>query len=937
MKKNSFVWILLMILTAFPVAAQQGLTPLSIDPSVRYGKLDNGLTYYIRHNATAKERAEFHIAQNVGSILELEPQRGLAHFLEHMAFNGTKNFPNKNLLNYLERNGVKFGVDLNAYTSIEQTVYRMSNVPVTRKGIIDSCLLILHDWSQAISLEEKEIDSERGVISEEWRTSTNATMRMFETILPQLYPGSQYGQRLPIGLIDVIQNFTYQDLRDYYHKWYRPDLQALIVVGDINVDEIEATIKKQFADVKLDPNRAEKPVYEVYDNKEPIVAIATDKEAPRSTINIYFKQQPYPTEVKNSVEGIMLNYVSMITNMMLNSRYEEIAQKANAPYLQAYSYKHIFFIAKVKDAFTLGVIAEDGKVLPSIEAVCTEMVRAAQHGFTPGEYTRAKANLLKMVETQYNERDKRKNIELVNEYISHFVEGDACPGIEVEYALYNQIAQMIPLEQINAYMSSQLTTDNVVISVMGPEKEGITYPTKQEIANCFLEVAKSQTTAYIDNVSTDPLIKTLPKKGKIKKIAQRDDFEAQEFTLSNGAKVIIKPTTHKADQILFEATSRGGSSLIKDEDVLQSQVIDELIGISGLGQFTNTELQKQLAGRTLSLTSEIDLYTESLKGNCAPKDLEAFMQILYLSFTAPLEDQEAFSSWKTRKQTMLRNQALNPMKCIGDSLTQQVYGDNPRFTPLDLEDVDKVNYSRAIELYKERFANAADFVFTFVGNVNIDSVKPLIEQYIASLPSSKKRESIIDRHMEAIPGVRKCEFEKKMQTPKSTVYNLLTTLYPYNTRNAIIGSMFKQILDIVYIETIREEEGGTYGVGTQLRFHQTPRGFVALLFGFDTNYEAKQKLYDRALEEIKKIATEGPRAKDLDKIKEYMVKKHKEDLIENSYFLKTINQFELTGVNSLKDYEAQVTAITVEDIKNFTATLVNANNQVSIIMNGIKE
>ena len=536
--------------------AQGQMPQLPIDPNVRIGKLDNGLTYYIRHNELPQHQADYYIAQKVGSILEEETQRGLAHFLEHMCFNGTQHFPGKGIINYLETIGVKFGENLNAYTSIDETVYNISNVPTTREGIADSCLLILRDWADGLTLDPKEIDSERGVIHEEWRTRQGAMMRMYETILPEIYPDSKYGHRLPIGLMSVVDNFPHQALRDYYEKWYRPDQQGIIVVGDIDVDLIEAKIKRTFADIKMPENPAERVYFPVPDVNKTIVGLAKDKEQQMTQILTMFKHEAIKPEEKRNIEYLVIDYMKEMISTMLNDRLSELTQRANPPYLNSGSGDGNYMLSKTKDAFTVFAASKDDGIDTAFVTVLREVKRMEDFGFTASEYVRAKANFLRSLEKRYNERNKTQNANYVREYVRNFLDGEPIPGVENEYTLYNQIVPNIPLEAINQFIPALVNDSNMVVVLFMPEKESMNYPTKDHIGDLINEVKTETLTAYQDKVSDEPLLKDKPLSGKIVK-TEEGKFGSKILTLSNGVRVIVKTTDFKADEISMKAFSPG--------------------------------------------------------------------------------------------------------------------------------------------------------------------------------------------------------------------------------------------------------------------------------------------------------------------------------------------------------------------------------------------
>lgn len=925
MNVKHFTLILGLLFAALTVnVTAQQMQPLPVDPNVRYGKLDNGLTYYVRHNKLPANRADFYIAQNVGSILEEENQRGLAHFLEHMAFNGTEHFPGKSMLNYLESIGVKFGANVNAYTAFDETVYNLSDVPVIRENIVDSCLLILYDWACAISLEDQEIDNERGVIHEEWRTRNDANFRAWDKMVPGMYPGSQYANRMPIGLMEVVDNFPYQDLRDYYHKWYRPDLQGIIVVGDIDADRVEAKIKELFGKIPAPVGAAERIYYPVPDNKEPIVVTSTDKEATSTRITVYYKHDVLPKEIKATPAGLVMMYMQMVTANMLNNRLEELTQKVDAPFLAAGTYDGNYFVSKTKDAFTGVALAKEGEVEKALTALTAEMERVNRYGFTASEYDRARADFLRQIENIYNEREKTKNDRYVNEYVNHFTEGGSISGIETEYQLFNQIAPAITVDQVNKYIEDLLGEDNIVITVNGVEKPGLTYPSKEELLKVFNDTRTADLQPYEDKVSNEPLISDLPKPGKIVKEEKDTRFHTTIWTLSNGAKVILKPTDFKADEILLKASSPGGTLPLDDAEVINIKVIDDAVDAGGLGNFSPTDLQKALAGKVVSVEAEVGERSENVKASCSPKDLETMLQLVYLTFTDPRKDEELFNAWKNRTKSWLENMKANPRMALNDTMTVAMYNNHPRKQNLKAEDLDKVDYDKVLAIYKDRFKDASGFVFTFVGNIQPDSLRPLAERYIASLPSTYSGEKMTDRTIPLRQGAYSNHFTRDMETSKSSVYAFYTTVGKYSPEEAIRLSMLDQIMDIVYTETIREEEGGTYGVGTTSSINPVNNEMVFLLY-FDTDPQKMNKLLSLAIAEFKKVAENGPAPETFNKVKEYMLKKRAEDLQENKYWLDQIDFYNLFGIDRFTGYEDLVKKQTPGDIQKAAKAFLKGN------------
>lgn len=931
---NLFLCGLSMLFLTVELSAQQADKHLPVDPKVRYGKLDNGLTYYLRHNEQPKDRADFYIAQRVGSVLEDDSQAGLAHFLEHMAFNGTTNFPGKQMSDYLESVGIRFGENLNAYTGLDETVYLITNAPVTRQGIIDSCLLVLHDWSNAISLEADQIEKERGVIREEWRTVNQATLRMWKQQLPSMFPGSQYANRLPIGDINVINNFKHDELRNYYKKWYRPDLQAIIIVGDIDVDKMEAQLKKVFADVPKPVNPAERIMYPVPDNDSPLVSIAKDKEATNTDIYIFYKHNPLPAELRGTMQGMVLDYIRRVSSSMIGNRFYELSQKPDAPFMSAYAYDGPYFVAKTKDAWNVVGSAKEGKTLDALKALVRETEKVNQFGFTPSEYERAKADLLKQYESAYKERDKQKNSNYVNEYVNHFIDGGYIPGIETEYELIKQVADGIKVEDVNKYIQSIIGDKNIVISLTGPDKEGLVYPTEEELLATFNEAKGEKVEAYEETVSADPLVEELPAPGKIVSTKQNKQLGTTELVLSNGIKVALKHTDFKKDQILMTATSPGGTSLIGDNDIPNIKIINSAINLGGVGKFSQTDLGKKLAGKQANVYVSMGPDCEKVEGSASPEDLETMFQLIYLYFTQPRMDEDAFASFEERLENQLKNLHMNPMSAFSDSVSYNTYKGNPRMTRIQTADLDKIDYARIMELYKERYADASDFLFSFVGNIDMDSIKPLIEQYLATLPTlerndAKGNESVYPRIEK---GKTMKRFSRTMETPKASIVAIYSGKMDYTPENMVLLTALKQIMDIVYVEKVREDEGGTYGVRVSSNLYPFPKGQATLETFFNTDPEKADRMNTIVRDELQRIAKEGPRAEDFNKTKENMQKKYAENIQENSYWLGILDDYYFHGLNRETPQKEILDKMTPDKIKAVAKALLSQGNVVEIFM-----
>lgn len=933
MKKGIILAAVLLGVFSSTVLAQAP-QPLPADPEVRIGVLKNGLTYYIRHNERPKNRAEFHIAQKVGSMQEEDSQRGLAHFLEHMAFNGTTHYPGKAMLEYLESIGAKFGTNVNAYTSFDETVYTLMDIPVTRPGVIDSCLLVLYDWSCGILLEDDEIDSERGVIHEEWRTGQGAQMRVWDQVLPVIFAESRYAHRLPIGLMEVVDHFPYQVIRDYYDKWYRPDLQGIVIVGDVDVDYVEAKIQAMFSDIELPENPAERIYYGVPDTDKLIVAMAKDKELNNVRTSINYKHEPLPREMRNTANAYIKGYMDLMVRNMLNARLTELVQKPQPPFLQAgVNDGKLLGLSASKDAFSAIVISDEDHIEEGFRALVREVQRAVQHGFTASEYERARANFQTAIENAYNEREKQRNSSYTSEYTRAFLDGEAMPGIELEYSLYNQFVPVLPVEAINEYMKQLVTDENIIIMMQGPDKEGIVYPSKEELIALFETVSAEPTEPYVEEVSNEPLVATLPAPGKIVKTETDKLFGATVWTLSNGAKVVVKPTAFKNDQILMSGFAPGGYSLIGDEYNRELHFFNSVAGLGGLGNFSAVNLRKALAGKNAAVQSSVGELSQSVSGSCSPRDLETMMQLLYLRFTGIRADEDAFGSWKTRQIASLRNQLADPNYIYQDSLYSTMYGHNPRMAFPTVEDVESFSYEKALDLYRERFADAGGFTFLFVGNVDEESLKPYVEQYVASLPGTRKNVKA-GEPIRRVKGEVTNVFDQKMESPKVSVILALSEAVEPTLKHFIAVDMIGQVLTSRYTETMREEEGGTYSPGAQASLSNAKKEATVLVV-FDTNAEQYERLTEIAVDEIERLAAEGPSDADFNKVKEYLLKKYNESLQENGYWLGSMNLYYQYGQDYTSQFAETVNALTKRDIQHMAKRILDSGNIINVTMNGV--
>ena len=923
------------MLVAVSVNAQMQMPPVPLDPAVKTGKLDNGLTYYIRHNEWPEKRCDFYIAQRVGSMQEEDDQCGLAHFLEHMCFNGTTHFPGDALKQYLERIGVKFGENLNAYTSFDETVYNINNVNVETVGAIDSCLLILHDWSHDLLLEDKEIDKERGVIEEEWRVRRSAQMRLIEKALPTLYKDSKYAGRMPIGTMEVVKNFPYETLRSYYRKWYRPDLQALVIVGDVDPGAIEQKIKDMFADIAPAPaDAAVRESYPVPDNKEPIVFIGTDKEFPGMGATVMFKSDPLPRELRGTMAYIAQDYVQDAISGMLNERLNEITRKADAPFSGASVSFGDYVVAKTKEALSLDINMKENRYTEGIKAAYRELLRAVRGGFMESEYERFKDEYLSQIDAAYEARDKRTNTSLVYAYVRHFLDNVPAAGIEWHHQNMHQIVPNIPLQMINQAIA-ELPQDNRAILVFMPEKEGITCPSEQEILSALSEVDAEDITAFTEEVSTEPLVPELKSKVKVKSITD-DIYGAKLITLSNGMKIHVKQTDYSPGKINFRATSWGGNSLYSNDEYINTSNVG-LVRQGGLGSFSAVELNKKLAGKQASASASVGTRTESIDGNCVKKDLETMLQLVYLNFTSPRRDDDAFTSAMERTRNALKNQDLNPQTALADSMVSVIYDNNVRAKRLKEADLDRISYDRLLEIYRERFANAADFEFYLVGDVNADSVAPLLAKYLGALPVKGKSEKYRDIDQRIHKGERECYFTKEQDTPNSLIVFMYHTPMKETLRNDILVDMLQQAMTMLYTETVREDNGGAYGVPVNAGLSDYPEEIATLQIVLPTAPEKRIAMTSVVSDGIRKMMEDGPSEEILAKIKEYMLRSHQENLKNNGYWMNSLVSKTRYDQEFVEGYEECVQSVTAEDIKQVAKEIFGSGNRLVVGMETPKE
>lgn len=927
----------LFLLAAIPVSlSAQNVVQ---DASIRQGKLKNGLTYYIRHNDKEAGLADFYIAQRVGSILEEPRQRGLAHFLEHMAFNGTKHFPGKGkklgIVLWCETIGVKFGANLNAYTSVDQTVYHIGSAPIKREGIIDSCLLVLNDWSQFINLEAKEIDKERGVIHEEWRNRRTgmAMQRMMENVMPKIYKGTKYEDCLPIGNMDIVDHFPYKDLRDYYQKWYRPDLQAIVVVGDFNVEQMELKIQKLFGKIKAHKNPAERIYYPVTDNDKMIVAIEKDKEQPIILGHLYMKSETTPDSEKNSVKYQREDYICGLITYMLNGRLSEKKQVANPPFMSSTVKNGEFFVSRTKDAFSLSISCKQDNVLGGISVAVGEVERARQHGFTASELERAKKLYLNAAERQLKMEKDYKNSHYVSLCVNNFLEGEPILTPAYNLQLIKQFDGEVNLDEVNKQVGKIITDKNQVFIMYGPDKEGFVIPSESEIESTVLAAQQKQYDAYQEEEVPQTLMATLPAPGKIVSEKPYGKFGMTEITLSNGMKVYVKPTDFQADQVTISMRGEGGTSVYGDKDIPNFSFLTSAVAEAGVGDFSATRLRKALAGKSLKVAPVINSEGQRITGTSSVKDLETMLQLTHLYFTSPRKDSVAFEGMMNRTLSLLKNRNASSKVVYNDSLSAVLYDHNVRMAPVTKEIAEKADYNRILEIYRERFSDASNFKTVFIGKIDMAQLRPLLCQYLATLPATHKVEKTNKANVAQI--VKKNEvvkFVRKQETPLANVSVFVTGNVPFSPKNDLTLDMLTRVLQIAYTDSVREEKGGTYGVSVSfsLEKEEDPNALVRI------SYKADPKRYDELnpiiYKQLQNIADNGPVASSMDKVKKYLKKQYGQMAITNDYWSYVIWHELDDEADFDKDYCKMVDAISGEDIQKMAKLLLQQKQRIEVTM-----
>lgn len=925
--------VLLMAGTASFAQMANPNEPLKNDPAVRIGKLDNGLTYYIRHNAKPEQRAEFYLFTNVGAIQENERQAGLAHFLEHMCLNGTENLPGKMLISYLESIGCSFGRNINAGTGVEQTMYMLNNVPMLREGVLDTCLLIMHDYAAFVTNDPVEIDNERGVIIEELRTRRTAQWRLFEESLPYLYKGSKYAECNLIGTVEGIATFPAEELVDFYKTWYRPDHQAVIVVGDVDVDQVESKLIALFEDVPAPATPSPKKVIPVPENDEPIIGIVTDPEAQGTSIDFLIKSEPVPNEMRPLGMIYMVDMFKYFVSRMMNDRFEEIAQQPDAPFLGA----NMSFssITTSTDATAFSVGSKDGESAKAFEALMMEIEKMRRFGFTDSELERAKTNFMRRLERAAENAGDRMNSEFINDLINNFAFNEPILDPVYELEVAKGYLPFIQLEQINQIAQQVITPENRVLVLSSPEREGLVIPTAEDLKGIMEKVEGMELQAYQEEVSDEPLVDVaaiVP--GKVVR-EETGAFESTVWTLSNGVKVVVKPTTFKKDEVLFNLKNDGGLSILPEELLpsVESNVFTLWTQSNGVGNFSATALKKKLTGKIANATPYISDYSQGVRGSASPQDLQTLFELIYANIVNPRFEAGEFEASMAQLKAIVPNLEKTPNYILQKELYKSLYNNNPRSQLISSELLSKINLENLEKAYRTCFKNTNGAVVTIVGNVDLQELKPMVELYLGSLPAATEPAGWVKNDNRIQKGKVENHFNVVMETPKTSIVNVYSADIDYTLENQVYMDALKSILDMAYVKSLREDEGGTYGATVQVITADQPEPHAAMIILFDTDPEKQERMRQIVESDVTNLVDNGPSEEYVNKTKENFLKNRQENIIRNNFWNQVLVNYYTDDIDIMTDYEQIVKDINPGSVQKFLKKILKQGNFIDISMN----
>lgn len=927
--------IYLAILALIPVfVSAQTSTTIPLPEDVRHGTLKNGMTYYIMHNDETKDRVSFYFPQKVGAILEEDDEDGLAHFLEHMAFNGSENFKGKEMSEYLEAQGLKFGRDLNAYTSLDETLYNIDNIPTTNSELVDKCLLILHDWSGSLSLLDEEIDNERGVIKEEWRSSRSADMRIMKKSMPVKYAGSKYAERDIIGDPNFIQTFKYQSLKNYYKKWYRPDLQAVIVVGDINVDDMEKKVKTLFSKIPMPKNAKERTYYDVPESKETQYILVKDKESSNIAIEWGFRQKSAKVKDERSMRN---DLITDLFYSMLNKRYNEQLQKPEASLAFAIGYNED--LTPFTQNHLLSIVPKKGSEFKGIEDAYREIERVMRFGFLESEFERSKQEIISFNEERVSNEDRTSNSFWARALNSHFNSSNPFMKAKDLMDFTLKTLSTIKLEEVNAMSNAYKNLKNSFIQVSGPEDASIKYPSKQDLLAIVNKIEKEELKPFFDNFNEAPLVTdelaVLPIKNTF---AIKNISDAKGYVLNNGLKVVLMPSKEKGEYVTMQGTSFGGLSKVADENLAFAKMSPQYVKLSGLGAFDAAALKKKNAGRNARVSRYLEDYTENMSGNSTVKDIEVLLQMAYLSFEHPRFDKALLASQFPSWRDYVERTKKDSKKIFRDTLQNAFAGYHPRKKDAYEKVFDNFDFEKSEAIYKERFSDADDFTFIFIGNFDADTTLPLLQKYLGNIPSTSATETWEDRGVRQKKGLNKINFSREMSTPQTTISYNISVKEKYSLENQLMVTMLSNVLKMRYAETIREQEGGSYGVRVYNNFDVIPEAKYTISIQFDCNPKLSEKLLQIVKEEIQTLAKKGPSSDFTEKIKKNLIKDRQEAIKKDDFWLSRLQNKLLYDRDyvSLETYQSAVESITTESVQKFAKRYFASPDVIEVVLNPSK-
>ncbi len=900
--------------------------PLPVDPEVTTGQFDNGLKYYIRQNSLPAGRAELRLVVNVGSVVEDKDQLGLAHFVEHMAFNGTKNFPKLETVTFLESLGMRFGPSINAFTSFDETVY-MLQVPTDKPEVLAKAMLILEDWAHNVSFDPAEIDKERGVIIEEWRMGRGAGARMRDQQLPTLLKGSPYAERLPIGTIDSLQTFTHDSLTRFYKDWYRPDLMAVVAVGDFDKAAVQQLITKHFASLPKAAAPRPRPTVAVPPHPGTLYAVVSDEEATNTTVSVYGKMA---VREQSTVGAYRRSLVEGMFAGMLNARFSEMAQKPDAPFMGASAGRGLF--VKTAEASMLNALVKDDGIEKGLTALYAEAERVARFGFTATEFERQKTNMLRGIEQMTAEKDKRQSATFADEYVRVITQGESMPGLDYEATITKQLVPTITLSDVNGLAAEWVPQGNRVVMISAPKKATVTLPDEAKLAAAIEAAKAGALTAYVDSVTGTTLMDAAPTPGKVTNTVTRE-WGVTEWTLSNGVKVVIKPTDFKQDEILVRAFSPGGSSLAADADYMSQESSAQLISLGGLGKYSNLELGKVMTGKVAMAAASLSEYDEGIVGRASVKDLESMFQMIHMRFTAPRADPVIFGVFMTQMKAILGNQRAQPEFVYAEAQSDAMFQGHPRRKVPTAEQLSELNLDKALAFYTDRFADASDFTFVFVGTVNPDTLKPLVEQYLASLPSTGRKETWRDMGITRVKGVVEKIVEKGIE-PKSQTSITFHGPFVYDQQQRVLINAMADILETRLRESLREELGGTYSVGVSAGYERIPKTEFTVDIGFGSEPVRAEALSKRVFDEIAAFKAQGPTEKQLSDVKAALKRDFETNVKQNAYILsQLVHKYQVgEAPQTLLDIPSYYDKLAAAAIQAAAKQYLDTTNYVKVVL-----